>query len=74
MLGLSCGAPGWQAYQGAAGENGSFRMNYSLEGDPSQQEEMVAAIELTPGVQTVASGFGLAQPANDGFSSDDGWS
>lgn len=62
-----------QAYQGAAGENGSFTMNYSLEGDPSQQEEMVAAIELTLGVQTVVSGSGSAQPVGDGFSSDDGW-
>lgn len=48
-------------------------MNYSLEGDPSQQEEMVAAIELTLGVQTVVSGSGSAQPVGDESSSDDGW-
>ncbi len=34
-------------------------MSYSLEGDPSQLPDMVAAIELTPSVHLVASGCGM---------------
>ena len=47
-------------------------MKYSLDGDASQLAEMVAAIELTPGVQTVAFGSGPASDPDSG--SDDGWS
>jgi hypothetical protein len=65
----------WQSYNGAAGADGGFAMTYSLDGDATQQAEMVAAIELTPGVQTVAFGCGLVQEHDSGASSsDDGWS
>ena len=47
-------------------------MSYSLEGDPSQLPDMVAAIELTPSVHLVASGCGI--PGEEGSrSGDDDW-
>ena len=57
-------------------------MSYSLEGDPSQLPDMVAAIELTPSVHLVASGCGMpgtissmSGAASDGSrSGDDDWS
>ena len=62
-----------QAYQGHADEGGTFRMSYSLEGDPSQLPDMVAAIELEPSVHLVASGCGI--PGEPGSrSGDDDWS
>ena len=51
-----------QAYHGRAEDNGSFSMNYSLEGDPAQLADMVSAVELTPAVQSVASGCGIPEP------------
>ena len=65
----------WQAYQGHADDNGTFRMSYSLEGDPSQLPDMVAAIELTPSVHFVASGCGMPGAASESSrSGDDDWS
>ena len=62
-----------KSYNGAAGTNGGFAMKYSLEGDVLQQAEMVAAIELMPGVQSVTFGCGTDQ-AESASSDDDGWS
>jgi len=62
-----------QAYQGQANEGGTFRMSYSLEGDPSQLPDLVAAIELEPSVHLVASGCGIPGEAGS-RSGDDDWS